>query len=356
MANELDTESVNTCLSAYPDLGGPYRFAALEGPFHNQLYQVRAPAGEFYLKVLTPHPVYATEERYEYLASVMEHLAPLAVELPLPIRNDRRRLLTACGSFRAELSRAIGGAPFEEGSPGHQEAAGWTLGRFHQATRDLAPRGSSWVGPLGTYLLRDSSLLAVLPESREADALREHFDELLDRCRRAAEDLCALGAAALPRVIVHSEFTAKHLRMTAGKVSGILDFEYTCRETRCLDVAQALRGLSCVGPAVGGYVQERVQAFIHGYQRAGWPLSPAECRAVSLAGEIWDLECIGFWAHYMAQTADTHLDLDMVDHTRTHCGRADWWRGHREECAALLLTLTSREGAGRQATGPPADS
>lgn len=340
MPEDLSVDSIGACLGKYPTIGRLYQFAPLEGPFHNVLYHVTAPAGEFYLKVLTTHFVHTTEERWEYIASVMGRAASLDVELPFPIRNDANSLLTPCGRYLAELSKAVPGAPFESEDLEHQRAAGELLGHFHQATRDFTPRGTTWLRGIGGYLLLDPGLRERLPQAREAEVIREHFDELQQRSCRIAHELASSNLPDLPRTVVHSEFTAKHLRMGGARVTGLLDFEYTNRDVRCLDIALALRGLSCLGVQVGGADAERCAAFIGGYDSAGWPLEAAERRAVPLIGETWDLECITFWAHYMADTGCARLGFDMADQIRTHWPRAEWWRANRAECASLLLDLS----------------
>jgi len=344
MGADIPISAVETCLGEYGAVGAVNAIAPMRGAFHNTLYRITAVTGELYLKVLSTHVVESTEERYEYIAAVMERVRGTGVEVPLPIRNRRGLVLTACGPFKAVLSAAVGGEPFEEEDLAHQEAAGRSLGAFHEATCDLRPGEGSWLGELGAYLLRDASMVGALPQTPDGAAARERFGELLDWSRRIAADLEACGYGRLPRAVIHSEYCGKHLRSSAPRmrgdeVCGILDFEYTHRNARAVDVGLALGRLFCVGREAGPDGPARARAFLEGYGSSTRPLSGEELAALPVLVKTWDFECITYWVHQMAGRGDRTAPVDMGARIESYLGSVVWWEEHGGECAEALARV-----------------
>jgi len=216
----VTTEDATACLRGYPVIGAVASVVRLTGASHNTVFHLFTGKGEFFLKVLTSHAAESTEERYEFLDWAAGQFRRIGVEAPVAIRNAEGRRLTPCGGYPAVLSAALGGDEFHEERRAQQESVGRALGLFHRTAARNTPRGSSWLKPLGGYLLHDRSLLDDLPDVPEAPAIRQWWDELVARSGRIARELEDCGYAALPRSAVHSEVTGKHLRVRGDRVSG----------------------------------------------------------------------------------------------------------------------------------------
>ncbi len=335
MAGRVTRQDVAACLAHYPAIGRLLQVRAISGRFVNAIFRVSTDLGTYYLKVLSLNPEASTEAQYDYLDWVMGHAAAIGLAVPQAVRNAEGGRLTSCGRYPAVLSAAVPGGRFRPERLSHQRAAGIALGRFHRQAVLGGDRASSWMGPLGCYLLHDESLLSHLPEAPERERVVAHFPELLARSRRVAQELQEVGFADLPRTTIHQEFVDKHLRVKGGRVVAVLDFEAAAFDARLSDVAVALARGSLGPEAVKGGPQ-RTRAFLRGYNSAGWPLAAEELAALPVVASAWDFEHILFWVH---QLVETQRPTGILDHPEFISGclwRADWWEQHRNEAAELL--------------------
>jgi len=339
MSQQVTAADAATCLKCYPSIGPVSSITLLTGAFHNTLFHVLTEGGEFYLKVLTTHSNLSTEERYEFLDWAAEQFHRVGVEAPVAIRNAEGNRLTCCGAYPAMLSAAIGGDEFKEERPEQQASAGRVLGLFHRTAAHAPRRGSSWLKPLGGYLLLDGSLLDDLPDVPEAPVIRHWGDELLRQSERMAGELTACCYTSLPQSAVHGEVTGKHMRVRGNRVSGVLDFEYACWDARVIDVGRSLICLSCVGPEAEDDAPQRTRSFLGGYESAGWPLQPEEVAALPTLVKVWDFECVTFFIHHIVETRAPIQRFDLGARISDCLTRVDWWEQHGDRVADQLSRI-----------------
>ena len=338
MIKHHDNHAIEACIRKYPDIRHPQEVVPFQpGAFHNALYEIRTARGHFVLKLLQTHDRESTEARYEYLASVMERASSLLVKAPLPIRNECGHLLTPCGEVRGVLSEYIPGKPFERENSCHQEAAGRLLGLFHKAMADFVPRGTCWIGELGTFFPSWDLPLERIPTPHERDAIREHYSELMERCLRTREELLALRYPELPRAVIHSEYVVKHLRMEDRQVTGLLDFEYTYRDARVVDVALALEDFPCSGRGVRDFSFDRIQTFLHSYNASGVALQPEEISSIPTLLKAWCLGSMGYWIRRVISTGETITLFDVGERLMDDLRYIDWWDAHGQQFVARCL-------------------
>lgn len=327
-------DDISRCLADYSCVGATDAVTPMEGSFHNTLYHVVGAGGEFYLKVLTTHHAQSTEERYQYLQSVMECADAGGIRVPLNIRGDRGRILTHCGGFSAALSAAVHGDELDFTGAERHAAAGALLARLHQATANLHPRGDAWLRDLGGYLLLDAAIGGRLPEPLGC-AFREYLPDLMARSQRMRDRLQTCGYAHLPRVVIHGDCVPKHFVMAGDDAVGLLDFEYTRSHARAVDVALALRYLSWIGAGIADSPLGLARAFVRGYNSSGWPLRDDELAAIPVLAQAWELECVTFWYHELLSGRDIG-EFGRRERIETILGQSDWWRDHASEVIEAL--------------------
>jgi Ser/Thr protein kinase RdoA (MazF antagonist) len=335
VTTQPDTQAVRDCARRYPAIGqvqDVQPFGAAQS--HTGAYRVRTDNGSFVLQVLSTHPYGATESRLDYICSVMEKVIALGVQAPLPIRNDQGRRLTPFGRYFAVLSAHIEGAPFERDNVKHHAAAGTFLGMFHKATSDFTPRGTSWVGKLDADVVLDGALLKSLPATAQGEALRQSWDGLLSRSRQISDELAAQGYSRLPAAVLHSEYVAKHLRMKDNAVCALLDFEYTYREARALDVAIAMEDLPCSARGRMDFDYAKVRTFLRAYDSAGAPLQPGELASFPALLRALHFASLGFLVMWVLKVGNRPSDLDVKGRMARDLARIDWWHAHGSEFVA----------------------
>jgi Ser/Thr protein kinase RdoA (MazF antagonist) len=207
---------------------------------HNVHWAVRAGGDRYVLRRFGVWAETAGDAAWELEA--VNLLAAAGVPVPRAIGGPRQ-----IGSGRYILMPWIGGRRLAEPpvSDADHERLGGFLAEFHAATAHLPapPQRPGWTPyvdgafPPSGGPARRAVLLAALAEVDAAMA------------RRFAEAAAALevrdlpGAfAGYPRRLVHGDFSPWNVHLTAGRPTGVLDFELAHLDVRAADVAMARRG------------------------------------------------------------------------------------------------------------------
>ena len=187
------------------------------------------------------------------------------------------RLLANIAALGWPVASAVGD-PFESGGwiwslfpflPGdlpslddpiaEQRARGRLMAEFHVALAQLGDQGQRKDWRRCEAILGDPVLDRVLAgqeqeRPEEVRILRWHLDRSRDR-------IATLPLHARPGMIIHGDFTSWNLRYSAGRLSGILDFEFAHWDHRVGEFARSWRG--------------KYDAVVHAYAEVA-PLEPEE--------------------------------------------------------------------------------
>jgi len=172
--------------------------------------------------------------------------ARLSFAVPVPIPTRGGALLCRGTSGWVSLSRYLPGARLDPRASDQVELLGASLGELHAALRHYpdAPRpGRPLFGELFRFplLLRDP--FTVTPQQLGLpDA--PPYDELLRWWREEAARLRVFLDGPyrdLPRQLCHNDITPANVLVDAGRVTGVLDFEFAALAACALDVAMGLR-------------------------------------------------------------------------------------------------------------------
>jgi len=336
-----DLAQIEDCIARYPAIGPVHSCESLPaGRFHNALFEVRAASGRYILKILTTHSEESTEARYDYIASAMGEISTLGVRCPFPVKNGSGLNLTPCGGHPAVLSEYIEGTDFRRDSLNHQRGAGDLLGRIHSATASFVPRKTCWIGGIDSFFVRDDALSAKLPDTHDGASVQDRFDGIVDWCLEVSRELEDRRYGTLPRGVVHSEYVVKHLKMAGDQVAGLLDFEYTFRDARAIDVALALEDFPCSSRGARDFSDERIRAFLSAYNAAGAPLLPEEIAALPVLLKAWCLDSLGYWVHRLARTGEHPGLFDMAERTSQDLRYLDWWDANGSAFADRVARLS----------------
>lgn len=218
------------------------------------------------------------------------------------------------------------------------------LGRFHGVARTLDARGlPPPVNPCYATPAEAQSLLTSGEAAFRAHAGEPGFPDAAAARARAAELLQWLrtvgrtSAGTLPRVLIHGDFVGRNVPLAEGRVIAILDFDRLAVRDRVWDVAYTLMAAlsrllpdwrAGLGHGLGEGNLAAVATLLASYDAAsGWPLTPAERRALPLEMAMTPL--------YPIVTADE----DAVGETlrfAPHLPVARWLVDHADDVAAAL--------------------
>ena len=234
---------------------------------------------------------------------VMQHLAAAGLPVhPPDLTRDGHTAVWHDG-WGFELFRFVDGlTPFDPESIDHLVDAGAVLGRVHDATREFTPPGcKTW--PREFHMGTNRRTLEAFLESAEGASASDAASALA--CRMLAEAQRVEAAlpddlyARLPAVIVHGDYTWANLGFRGPFVSGLFDFDWTCRQARLDEVARGVLFIAFprLGPLAADTIRGlvapwrpdtgRARRFLHAYERH-CPLSDREWAVLPWAiRECW---------------------------------------------------------------------
>jgi homoserine kinase type II len=311
-----------------------------EAGTNNQSFLVDTPTGHFFLRLYqnTADPI-----RLHYEFAVLEQLAqvrlPFAVPAPIPTRTGEAFVIWSQSKpdRLAALFPLIPGRPPRLGDPSEAFLSGVALGQLDKALAkvslptELVPLGSYGellTGPQSHKLIGDAIGQLSL-ETRQRRALERIFTRL----RETVPGLYA----NLPRQTIHGDIARSNLLVEAGRVTGVLDFEFAGWDLRALDLACGLRSL---GSELwdADEVWPVLRALICGYLQE-IALTPAEIQAVPTLLRLSHAAIVlhrfeRFQKGLADEAAVTARAQAMLD-------RDIWLQGHGGELVAILANTST---------------
>jgi homoserine kinase type II len=222
--------------------------------YSNATWFVRSAAGDHVLRLYVNKRTEAIRLEHELL----RHLATaeLTFRTPKPLATE------AGDTFAIEVDSARPAALFRriEGEPlDDEDAAGIAKAAAAFATLDIALAtidrtdvpSPLFIGDLRTVHLAISDLAQI--EEIAGSQARQLAEE--------ADENAAVIYSSLPTQLIHGDFSLGNVLMRAGRVRGVLDFEYAGRNVRAMELGGVLRNVlmkvnreQLWGPALKAYL------------------------------------------------------------------------------------------------------
>lgn len=254
-------EELAPWLARYP-AGALRSLAGIAEGIENTNYMVETDAGRYVLTLFERMPA----AELPFYLELMSRLAACGFPSPRPLADADGSTLGQLKGRPACLVTFLPGAPLSTSTPAECAAVGGTLAELHLAAADIPsapdnPRGRRWWKDAATRVSRNLG--------REDAALLE--EELRFQSLYRFPDL--------PRGVIHADLFRDNVLWSEGRVSGVIDFYFACRDTLLLDLAIAANDW-CAGPG-GSLDPERTAALLSGYharrplaaiERGAWPV------------------------------------------------------------------------------------
>ena len=260
---QVPTEELETLIARY-GVGALVSAKGIAEGVENSNYLVDTTAGRF---ILTLYEKRVDEADLPFFLALLDHLAASGNPVPRALRDIDGRQIQRVAGRPACLIEFLPGVSVTRPTPAQAQAAGVALGRMHVALRSFGEERPNSLGPAGWRELAErcgAELDAIAPGLRA----------------RVADELAWLDVhwpAALPRSVIHADLFPDNVLMLGDRVTGLIDFYFSCTEIRAWDLAvtHAAWCFSADGkrfdPALG-------DALIAGYE-AEHPLLPEEREA-----------------------------------------------------------------------------
>lgn len=223
---EVDDTELAAFVAGY-DIGGILSCKGIAEGVENTNYLLHTDAGHF---ILTLYEKRVAPQDLPFFLGLMEHLAAGGIACPIPVRPRSGVTLGTLMGRPAAMVTFLNGVWPKRPGPGHCRELGQALARMHLAGKDFklnrpnALDMKSWRG-----LFEQSG-------RRADDVLPGLYDEI------AAEldDLEAVWPANLPHGIIHADLFPDNVFFLGSRLSGFIDFYFSCNEALVYDLAICL--------------------------------------------------------------------------------------------------------------------
>jgi homoserine kinase type II len=259
-------ESAAKAFLADYDIGALEALEPIAEGVENTNYKMRAGAQSY---VLTLFEKRTRAEELPQILGLTAHLAARGFPTPSPIPRRDGALLGRLLDRPAVVIAWAEGAWLRAPGLADQESAGAALADLHLLSDDRLPMPANRFGPAGWRTLAEAC----------AAADDRAWKPLAGKLALETEALAAAWPDDLPSGPIHADYFTDNVLFHEGRVSGVIDFYFACRDARAYDLAIAINAW-CFN-AAGGFLPEASAAFCKGYA-ARRPLMPAERAAMPL--------------------------------------------------------------------------
>lgn len=199
----------------------------------NESYFVKSAAGDHVLRVHTAKSLQAIRFEHEVLRRLIDADLPFQVPQPLPTLRGDTVALDVDSARQCNLFRRIPGETLDEADTAAVTRAAEAFARL-----DIALAGIERTDLAAPVFAGD--LRAMHPAVTDLGQL----DDLVGRPGREMVERAAERAgpiyASLPTQLIHGDFGFGNVLVSGGRVRGIVDFEYSGRNVRAMELAAGL--------------------------------------------------------------------------------------------------------------------
>jgi homoserine kinase type II len=328
-------------LSAW-DLGAVHTVEPAARGTNNLTYRVNTDAGSVILRI---YQNLGNLDRVAYEQELLRRLAesalPFAVPAPITSRGGATAIPARAGgrATLASLVPLISGAHPVPGDAAAARLCGRALGWLDQALAGMDPPASS--SGFSTYGELER-IHPLVPDPGEAAAslsveeeARRAFVAALQRLEPAIPRLYA----RLPQQIIHADVARSSMLIDAGRVSGILDFEFSAPDLRVMDLAVALYQFGAVEDEMDISL-EVVENLAAGYGE----VIPLQANEIGAIPDLWLLRMVVSTLHRLGRVRQgVSSERDLRAHVRDTVRLDAWLEAHRDELVQRVTSAVQRQ-------------
>jgi homoserine kinase type II len=290
-------------------LGDLLSYKGIAEGVENTNYLVHTSAGTF---ILTLYEKRVSRADLPFFLGLMEHLAKRGVSCPVPVRNREGRNLAELSGRAAALVTFLEGFWVRRPRAEHCAAVGRALAELHLAGQDFEPSRANALGVSGWRPLFER--FAARAEEI-TPALGMTISDELGRLETG-------WPKDLPRGVIHADLFPDNVFFLGGKLSGLIDFYFACKDALAYDIAICLNAW-CFEPDYAFNVTKG-RALLKGYEDVR-PLSVKEREAMPIlargAAVRFLLTRSYDWLHTAADAlVHPHDPIDYLRRLRFHQG------------------------------------
>lgn len=223
---EVDDQDLADFVAGY-DIGGVLSCKGIAEGVENTNYLLQTESGRY---ILTLYEKRVAPRDLPFFLGLMEHLAAGGIACPVPVKTRGGNALGQLMDRPAAMVTFLDGVWPRRPKPGHTRALGTAMAQMHLAgadfelTRANALDVGSWRGLFEQSGTRANEVMAGL------------YDEIAFEL----DDLEADWPRDLPQGIIHADLFPDNVFFLGTRLSGIIDFYFSCQEALAYDLAICL--------------------------------------------------------------------------------------------------------------------
>ena len=249
---KLSENNLRDFFSKY-NLGKLLKFQGIQEGIENSNYFVKTDSGKF---ILTIYEKRVEEKDLPFFMGLMKNIFNENFPSPEPIINKNGNYITEIFGKKAAVVSFLEGASKKNLTPGNCHEVGIYTAKLHMITKNLNIKRTN-------RLSVNSWRLIYRKIQRDCSKIYPDLTKIIERNLEVIEDKWPKN---IPRGIIHADLFPDNIFFKGNKLTGIIDFYFSCYDFYALEIAICLNALCFEGKNKNlSFNVTKAKKFIDGY-------------------------------------------------------------------------------------------
>jgi len=249
---KLSENNLKDFFSKY-NLGKLLKFRGIQEGIENSNYFIKTDSGKF---ILTVYEKRVEEKDLPFFMGLMKNIFNENFPSPEPIINKNGNYITEIFGKKAAVVSFLEGASKKNLTPGNCHEVGIYTAKLHMITKNLNIKRTN-------RLSVNSWRLIYRKIQRDCSKIYPDLTKIIERNLEVIEDKWPKN---IPRGIIHADLFPDNIFFKGSKLTGIIDFYFSCYDFYALEIAICLNALCFEGKNENlSFNVTKAKKFIDGY-------------------------------------------------------------------------------------------
>ena len=249
---KLSENNLKDFFSKY-NLGKLLKFQGIQEGIENSNYFVKTDSGKF---ILTVYEKRVEEKDLPFFMGLMKNIFNKNFPSPEPIINKNGNYITEIFGKKAAVVSFLEGASKKNLTPDNCHEVGIYTAKLHMITKNLNIKRTN-------RLSVNSWRLIYRKIQRDCSKIYPDLTKIIERNLEIIEDKWPKN---IPRGIIHADLFPDNIFFKGSKLTGIIDFYFSCYDFYALEIAICLNALCFEGKNENlSFNVTKAKKFIDGY-------------------------------------------------------------------------------------------
>ena len=249
---KLSENNLKDFFSKY-NLGKLLKFQGIQEGIENSNYFVKTDSGKF---ILTIYEKRVEEKDLPFFMGLMKNIFNKNFPSPEPIINKNGNYITEIFGKKAAVVSFLEGTSKKNLTPGNCHEVGIYTAKLHTITKNLNIKRTN-------RLSVNSWRLIYRKIQRDCSKIYPDLTKIIERNLEVIEDQWPKN---IPRGIIHADLFPDNIFFKGSKLTGIIDFYFSCYDFYALEIAICLNALCFEGKNENlSFNVTKAKKFIDGY-------------------------------------------------------------------------------------------